>query len=215
MNNKSLLPLQQERGNVWTHLLGTLFALSSIWMVWPAVRLGWQMTLGVAFFIAGMFLMFLSSTLYHWAPPGVLKQHLRKCDHISIYVMIACSYSPICIGVVGGYLGWTVFAVQWLLVLSGTLYKLLAIERWPKLSLALYLAMGWSVLFMTKPVIQALTPLSLSLLLAEGFFYTAGTYFFAHDDRRFFHAIWHVFVLLGAMSHWGVVLLLILHHAPA
>ncbi len=210
---KSFLPLPQERGNTWTHLFGAVFALSSIWLIWPSAGMGWQMALGVAFFVTGMFLMFLSSMLYHWAPPGRVKQALRKCDHISIYVMIACSYSPICIGVVGGWLGWTAFGVQWLLVLSGTLYKLLAIGRWPRLSLALYLAMGWSVLLIMGPVVRALTPLSLFLLFAEGFFYTVGTYFFAHDERPRFHAIWHVFVLLGAMAHWAVVLTIILNHS--
>lgn len=209
---RDFLPAEKERGNTWTHLFGTLFALSSIWVIWPSARLGWQMALGVAFFVTGMFLMFLSSTLYHWVPQGRLKQALRKCDHISIYVMIACSYSPICIGVVGGWLGWLAFGVQWLLVLSGTIYKLLAIGRWPRLSLALYLAMGWSVVLIMGPVARALTPLSMFLLLAEGVFYTAGTYFFAHDERPSFHAIWHVFVLLGAMAHWAVVLNIVLNH---
>ena len=127
MKNHEFLPVPQERANTWTHLSGAVFALASIWMIWPSARLGWQMALGVAFFVAGMFLMFLSSTLYHWAPKGRVKQALRKCDHISIYVMIACSYSPICIGVVGGKVGWIAFAVQWILVLSGTVYKLIAL----------------------------------------------------------------------------------------
>lgn len=210
MKKIDILPLRQERGNTWTHLFGTVFALSSIWMIWPAVSQGWQMTMGVAFFVVGMFLMFLSSTLYHWAPKGRIKQALRKCDHISIYVMIACSYSPICIAVVGGWLGWTIFGIQWLLVFSGTLYKLLAMGRWPRLSLALYLAMGWSVLFVIGPVMRALTPLAIAFLIAEGILYTVGTYFFAHDNRPFFHAIWHIFVLLGAMAHWAVVLCIML-----
>ncbi|MBR2946772.1 MAG: hemolysin III family protein [Bacteroidaceae bacterium] len=212
MKNNDFLPLARERANTWTHLFGTAFALSSIWLVWPSAQMGWQMALGVAFFVLGMFLMFLSSTLYHWAPEGAVKQALRKCDHISIYVMIACSYSPICIGVVGGWIGWTAFAVQWVLVLSGTVYKLLAMGRWPRLSLALYLAMGWSVLLIMGPVVRALTPLSICLLVAEGLFYTVGTYFFAHDERPFFHAIWHIFVLLGAMAHWAVVLTIVLGH---
>ena len=100
-----------EKGNTWTHLVGVVFALSSIWMVWPACRISWQMAMGVLFFIVGMFLMFLSSTIYHWLPEGRAKRILRKCDHISIYVMIVCSYTPLCIGVVGGWTGWTLFAI--------------------------------------------------------------------------------------------------------
>lgn len=204
------LPLSREQGNTWTHLVGAVFALSSIWLVWPAVRQGWEWTMGILFFIVGMFLMFLSSTVYHWLWPGRAKRILRKCDHISIYVMIACSYTPICIAVIGGLLGWTVFALQWAVVLGGTFYKIFAMGKYPRLSLALYLVMGWSVVLVAKPVVERLSLASLIMLLCEAFFYTAGTYFFAYDSRRHYHAIWHVFVLLGAMSHWTAILLLLL-----
>ncbi len=198
-----------EHGNTWTHLLGVVFALSCIWIIWPAVEQGWQMAMGVIFFVVGMFLMFLSSTVYHMVPPGAAKRALRKCDHISIYVMIACSYAPICIGVVEGWLGWVVFGVQWFIVLLGTVYKLAAMGRWPRLSLGLYLVMGWSGVFMAPSVYGRLTMPTIACLLAEGLFYTAGTYFFAHDSRRGFHAIWHVFVLLGAMAHFGAVVMIV------
>ncbi len=204
------LPLRGEHGNTWTHLVGTVFALSSIWMVWPAVHRGWEMAFGVIFFIAGMFMMFLCSTMYHWFYPGTAKNVLRKLDHISIYVMIACSYTPICVGVVGGWIGWTIFGVQWAAVIGGTFYKIFAMGRYPRLSLAIYLIMGWSVLLVIDPVFSRLTPLAMGLLVAEGLFYTAGTYFFAHDSKENFHAIWHVFVLLGAIAHWSVVLCIIL-----
>lgn len=200
-----------EKGNTWTHLIGVVFALSSIWMAWPAVYAGWQMAFGVIFFIAGMFMMFLSSTLYHWARPGKAKTILRKLDHISIYVMIACSYTPICVGVIGGTLGWFMFALQWFVVVLGTVYKIIALGKYPRLSLALYLIMGWSVLLMVKPVLENMSTLSLAFLLLEGIFYSAGTYFFAHDSRRHYHAIWHIFVLLGAISHWSVVLTILLN----
>ncbi len=199
-----------ERENTLTHLAGVIFALSSIWIVWPASEVSWQMMMGVIFFISGMFLMFLSSTLYHWIKPGTIKQALRKCDHICIYVMIACSYTPICIGVIGGWLGWLVFGLQWAVVIGGAFYKLLAIGKYPRLSLALYLIMGWSILLIIKPVMDKLSAVSIILLLLEGLFYTSGTYFFSHDQRKGFHAIWHIFVLLGAIAHWGAVLSIIL-----
>lgn len=205
-----ILPSSQEQGNTWTHLVGAIFALSSIWEVWPAAKLGWQWTMGIIFFIVGMFLMFLSSTVYHWVWPGVAKRVLRKCDHISIYVMIACSYTPICIAVIGGWLGWLVFGIMWAMVAAGTVYKIVAMGKYPKVSLALYLIMGWSVVLVAQPVIERLSAITLLMLLAEGVFYTSGTYFFAHDSKRHYHAIWHVFVLLGAMAHWTAILLIIL-----
>ena len=204
------LPSKAEQGNTWTHLIGVVFALSSIWMVWPAIRTGWQMAFGVFFFIVGMFLMFLSSTIYHWLRPGMAKDILRKCDHISIYVMIACSYTPICVGVIGGWLGWVVFGFLWLVALVGSIVKIVAIGKHPKLSLAMYLTMGWSVLFIFPTVLEKLSTLSLAFLFSEGILYTAGTYFYANDKLPHYHAIWHIFVLLGAIAHWSVVLTLIL-----
>lgn len=210
MQSKRFWPIKTELCNTWTHLAGVIFALSSIWLVWLAADVSWQMAFGVICFIVGMFFMFLSSTVYHWVREGRVKNILRKFDHISIYVMIACSYTPILIGVVGGWLGWTVFAFQWLVVIGGIFYKIYAIGRWPRLSLAIYLIMGWSIVLIAKPVVKALMPETLWLLLAEGIAYTAGTYFFAHDERPHYHAIWHVFVLLGALAHWGAVLTLLL-----
>lgn len=204
------LPSSREQGNTWTHLAGAVFALSSIWMVWPAVYKGWEWAFGVIFFITGMFLMFLSSTIYHWVWPGRVKQVMRKIDHISIYVMIACSYTPICVSVIGGWLGWLVFGLQWAAVIGGTFYKVYAMGKLPKLSLAIYLLMGWNVLLIIKPVWERLSVAALVMLLAEGVLYTAGTFFFTNDNRRHFHAIWHIFVLLGAMAHWTAVLLILL-----
>ena len=200
----------EEKGNTWTHLIGVVFALSCIWMVWPAVSLGWRWAMGVLFFIVGMFLMFLSSTIYHWLKPGIAKNILRKCDHISIYVMIACSYTPICIAVVGGWIGWVTFGLLWAVVIAGTVYKIVAMGKYPRLSLALYLVMGWSIVFIAKPVFESLSVLSMFLILAEGLFYTAGTYFFTKDSKPHFHAIWHVFVLLGAIAHWSAILTIML-----
>lgn len=204
------LPSSREQGNTWTHLAGAVFALSSIWMVWPAVYKGWEWAFGVIFFITGMFLMFMSSTIYHWVWPGRAKQVMRKIDHISIYVMIACSYTPICVSVIGGWLGWLVFGLQWAAVIGGTFYKVYAMGKLPKLSLAIYLLMGWSVLLIIKPVWERLSVAALVMLITEGVLYTAGTYFFTNDNRRHFHAIWHIFVLLGAMAHWTAVLLILL-----
>ena len=199
-----------EKGNTVTHLIGTAFALSSIWMAWPAVHRGWEMAFGVLFFVAGMFLMYLSSSLYHWVKPGKVKDILRRCDHISIYVMIACSYTPLCVGVIGGWTGWLMFALQWAAVIGGTIYKIVAFGKYPRLSLAIYLIMGWSAVLIAPQIIQKLTVPMLVLLLTEGIMYSAGTYFFYNDHKTGFHAIWHIFVLLGSIAHWSVVLLLLI-----
>lgn len=202
----------KEKLNTITHLIGVVFALSSIWMVWPAVYRGWEYAFGVLFFIVGMFLMFLASTIYHWVPQehSTAKGVLRRLDHISIYVMIACSYTPICVSVIGGWLGWLVFGLQWAVVIGGVFYKVFAMGRYPRLSLALYLIMGWSVVLIIRPVILSLSMPAMLCIVGEGLLYTVGTYFFSHDDKKYYHGVWHIFVLLGAMAHWTAVLLIIL-----
>lgn len=201
---------REERFNTFTHLAGVIFTLAAAWWV---LRLGyessWKNALGTTLFTCAMLLMYAASTLYHWHLPGRGKRRLRVLDHISIYVMIAASYTPVCIGVVGGVLGWTVFALLWAVAAGGAVYKIAAIDRYPRLSLLIYLVMGWSFVFVAEPVCRRITHGALACLLAEGFFYTAGTWFFAHDNRPWHHGVWHIFVLLGSIAHWLAVLLIL------
>ena len=200
----------EERFNTLTHLAGVVFTLIAAWFILRlGYQAGWKNAFGTTFFTCGMLLMYAASTLYHWWMPGRGKRCLRVLDHISIYVMIAASYTPICIGVVGGAVGWTVFGILWGVALGGAVYKIAALGRWPRLSLLLYLVMGWTFVFIAELVCMRMSPPALICLLFEGLFYTSGTYFFAHDSRRFYHGIWHIFVLLGSVSHWLAILFIL------
>ena len=197
----------EERANTWTHfvpLVATLF------IAVPILRLAYNsqlstvnyQLLGTSLFLFGMFLMFGSSTLYHFVSEPVHKAHLRIFDHISIYVMIAGSYSLICLSVVGGWIGWTLFAFLWSCVIAGTIGKFVALGKHPRLSLALYLAMGWVALLILYPMWLHMPHAAFAWIVAEGLFYTIGAYFFHGDEQHaFWHAIWHVFIVLGAASH--------------
>lgn len=200
-----------ERFNTLTHLAGVVFTLATAWII---LKLGyesnWKNAFGTTFFTCGMLMMYAASTLYHWWMPGRTKRALRVLDHVSIYVMIAASYTPICIGVVGGVTGWTVFGVLWGVVLAGTVYKITAIDKWPRLSLLLYLLMGWAFVFVAEPVCRHLSTAALVCVVAEGAFYTSGTWFFAHDRRKYYHGIWHIMVLLGSVAHWTAILLILI-----
>ena len=201
----------EEILNASTHLVGLLFALFTSWyMIWLGACVNWQYTLGVSLFVAGMLMMYGCSALYHWWVSKKVKLTLRKLDHISIYVMIAASYSPICIGVLGGVLGWTMFGVLWAITLGGTFYKIFALGRWPWLSLGIYLVMGWSGVILALPIYQKMDAQPMICILTEGLLYTAGPYFFSHDNRRYFHTIWHIFVLLGSIAHWLAVLFILM-----
>ena len=193
----------EEQANTWTHLVAVVATLLIAWPLMAlACRHDWTYVLGTAFFLVGMLLMYLSSTLYHIVTDKVHKRRLRVFDHSSIYVMIAGSYSPLCTAVLGGWIGWTLFGFLWICVLAGVIGKLVALGRHPRLSLALYLLMGWVAVVVLVPLWEAMPRASFWWVLTEGLFYTIGAYFFRLDDKHaFYHAIWHVFIMLGSLSH--------------
>ncbi len=205
---------KEEILNTSTHLTGVIFAVFTSWyMIWLGYCVNWQYTLGVSIFIGGMLMMYTCSSLYHWWVNKKVKNVLRKLDHISIYVMIAASYTPICIGTLGGVLGWTMFAVLWAIAIGGTFYKIFALGRWPALSLGIYLAMGWSGVFLALPIYERMDTPPIICILLEGLFYTVGTYFFSRDkNHKYYHAIWHIFVLLGSLAHWHAILLILINY---
>ena len=197
----------EERANTWTHLLP---AVATLLIAWPLLRLSlhssalpvWINVLGTALFLAGMLLMYVSSTLYHAVTAPVHKRRLRVFDHISIYVMIAGSYSVICLSVLRGWMGWSLFAFLWACVIAGIIGKFVALGKHPRLSLSLYLMMGWAALLVIWPMWQLMPRAAFWWVLAEGVFYTIGAYFFHGDEEHsYWHAIWHVFIILGSLSH--------------
>ena len=198
---------REETANTWTHLVP---AVATLFIAWPLLRLSLNhqssiinlQSLGTLLFIIGALLMFGSSTLYHAVSNPIHKARLRIFDHISIYVMIAGSYSLICLSVVGGRIGRTLFIFLWTCVVAGIVGKIVALGKFPRLSLALYLAMGWVALLILYPMWLHMPHAAFWWILAEGIFYTVGSYFFKHDEEHaFYHAIWHVFITLGAASH--------------
>ena len=197
----------EEKANTWTHLVPLLATLA---LAYPLMEKAIQCPIsniqypiiGTTLFLIGSFLMFLSSTLYHAISEPKAKARLRIFDHISIYVMIAGSYSLICLSVVGGWIGWTLFIFLWACVLAGAIGKFIALGKYPRLSLALYLAMGWVALLILYPMWLHMPHAAFAWIVAEGVFYTIGAYFFHGDEQHaYWHAIWHVFITLGAASH--------------
>lgn len=197
----------EEKANSLTHLFPLV---ATFFVAWPLLRLAYQAPIAnhqsaiiaTVLFLLGMMLMFGSSTVFHAVMEPECKARLRIVDHIAIYVMIAGSYSPICLAVVGGWIGWTLFIFLWTCVVAGAIGKLVALGKHPRLSLALYLAMGWVALLIIWPMWVHMPRAAFWWVAAEGVFYTVGAYFFNFDEQHaFYHAIWHVFITLGALSH--------------
>lgn len=202
----NLLPAE-EKANTITHFFPLL---ATIAIAYPLVRAaldsqlvpGNLTVLGTVLFLFGMVLMYSASTVYHAAINPVVKARLRIFDHIAIYAMIAGSYSLICLSVVGGWFGWVLFIFLWTCVLVGSIGKLVALGKHPKLSLVLYLAMGWTALVMIIPMWRNMSHAAFFWIFAEGIAYTSGAYFFNNDEKHaFYHAIWHVFIVLGSACH--------------
>ena len=162
---------------------------------------------GTSIFMCSLFLMFLSSALYHCMTVDTRqRQVMQILDHIFIYVAIAGTYTPVALSVIGGWQGIAIVSLQWIIVIFGIFYKSIIRRKIPKLSLTIYLVMGWSVVFIAPLLIRSASIEMQLLLLGGGVFYSAGTYFYAKKQKKFYHMIWHLFVNMGAICHFFGVL---------
>ena len=205
------LTLGEETGNAVSHGIMALVVLGGIapTTIHVYLRSGSLAAVGTSIFMCSLFLMFLSSTLYHSVAVDTRQKRVMQIlDHIFIYVAIAGTYTPFALFVVGGWQGIVITSFQWIIVIFGIFYKSMA-RKIPKLSLAIYLVMGWSIVLIAPMLIRRADTGLLLLILGGGVFYSAGTYFYAKQEKRFFHMIWHIFVNLGAICHYlGVLLFL-------
>jgi len=194
----------EEQLNIWSHGLGLLASI----IVFPFLlkkAFSYSDFWEIASFIIYAFsliILYAASTFYHAAKKPKKRRMLNIFDHAAIYVLIAGSYSPFCLVALKSYLGWYMFIAVWVFALTGIVLKLFFTGRFDKISTAMYLLMGWQVLFFMKPLIAALTSFSLNLLIAGGIFYTVGAILYSLKKMPYNHAIFHVFVLLGSVSHF-------------
>lgn len=166
----------------------------------------WVIVSTVVFGVS-MTVLYTASTLYHAFRNEHIKRRLKKFDHISIYYLIAGTYTPFLLVNLRGLTGWIVFGIIWGLAVLGTVLKLCLSGSGTKLwSVGLYLAMGWLVVLVSKPLAAAMPHLGLCFLVAGGLFYTLGVLFYVWKSRKYTHAVWHFFVLLGTVMHFFAVL---------
>lgn len=198
----------EELANALSHGVGAALALAGtpVLIVSAAQRGGPADVVGAAVFGATMALLYLASTLYHAVPGDVWKGRLRRLDHGAIFLLIAGTYTPFTLGVLGGAWGWSLFGVVWGLAAAGIALKLAAGIRWPRVSTAIYIAMGWLVVLAIRPLWEALPAPGLALLVAGGVAYTGGVAFYAAPRLPYAHFVWHLFVLAGTGLHFFAVL---------
>ena len=201
----------EELWNVLTHFFGLIMSIIGIpFLFYFDNNITALSSVSVILFSFGLLLMYSSSSIYHFVISTDLKKRLQVLDHISIYFLILGSYAPVCLITLYDYSGIIIFTVVLTLSVIGTLKKLFYTGKYESISLILYLTMGWLIIFDINSLFNLIDFNAKLLIILGGVFYTFGTIFYAFDKIKYFHSIWHLFVLAGSVSHYFVVLLYII-----
>lgn len=202
----------EEWANSITHGIGAVLAIVGL-VVLLVVAIGqgnpW-MIVSASIYGSTLIFMFLASTLYHAIQPARIRKILRQVDHLAILYLIAGSYTPFTLVTLNGAWGWSIFGIVWGLTALGTILQLTPARNIKALMVSLYLLMGWVVIVAVKPLIANLATPGLGLLLAGGLAYSGGVVFYVNKRIPFNHAIWHMFVLAGAVFHYFAILFYVL-----
>lgn len=200
----------EEILNSVSHGVGALFGVAgtAVLVVWCALHSDARAVASGAVYGFTLILLYTMSTLYHAITDRRVKKVLRILDHATIYLLIAGTYTPYALVTLRGTaIGWVVFGLTWGVAVLGVTLSAVGLERFKKLSMVLYILAGWAALVAMKPIWDRLPLPGLLLMLLGGVFYTGGLVFYALKRRRYFHGIWHFFVLAGSVAHYFSVLL--------
>jgi hemolysin III len=201
------LPFQtpgEEIANSVIHGVGALLSVAALVLLVLKARDAWEVA-SYAVYGSTLILLFSASTLYHAIVPERAKRVFQVFDHGAIYLLIAGTYTPFCLGPLRGPWGWTIFGVEWVLAATGIALYAAGVKALKKIEVAVYILMGWAVVAGWFPLVQALPRSSLYLMVAGGIFYTMGTYWYRQKIKRGAHVVWHAFVFAGALAHFWAV----------
>lgn len=202
----------EEISHSVTHGIGTALSIAGLVIsVVMAVRTGDALKiLSFVIFGVSMILLYTASTLYHAFTHKKAKNVFRYMDHIAIFILIAGTYTPIALILLKGAWGWTLFGLAWGFAIAGIIYQAVFLNRFKWISISIYLGMGWLAVVAIQPL-MAVMPFGLFLwILAGGLFYTLGSVFYLIDSIKFFHFIWHLFVIAGTVCHFfGLIFYLV------
>ena len=198
---------KDELANSLTHGVGILLGIIAIPFLGAKAIISGNLSaiIGSGMFGLGFMMVFTFSTLYHSIVQPDVKKTFRILDHISIYFMIAGSYTPFILIYMPSKTGYIILAIQWILTFLGTIYKIFFTGKFKWFSTIVYLAMGWMIVLVIGPFVDSLPLLSLWLIVAGGLLYTVGVVFYKWYSLPYHHAIWHVFVLAASICHFVAV----------
>lgn len=209
-DKKRFLNSQESLHELWnwiSHLAGVFFVIpAGTWLMYQAWETqNWKGLLAVFIFLLGFLLLYFSSALYHYMVDHPKRSMFRKIDHISIFVMIAGTYTPFLVIYLDDMVGKIYLVILWVLVGFGIVYKLFLLGRYKWISLLMYLFMGYILVFNFEAFSAVLPTLSLKWIIIGGVFYTLGVIFYVWKKLPFNHFIWHLFVFGGSLSHFVAV----------
>lgn len=208
INRKKRYSTGEEIFHAISHGIGTGLAIAAtVLMIVRAVtssspELKPFFVSGVSIFGAALIFTYLFSTIYHALVPLGAKKIFAILDHTSIYILIAGTYTPLCLGSLHNTLGWVYFGIIWALALGGVISYSVLGSKMRIAAAVTYLLMGWMIIFAIKPVKAALPVSSLVLLIVGGVVYTLGIFFYIRKDTKWMHSIWHLFSLGGSVLHF-------------
>ncbi len=198
---------KEELWNAISHGVGVILgAIGLIFLLFHDQEKTPYSTFSIIVYSVSVILLYSASTIYHAASNIRWKIIFRKLDHISIFFLIAGTYTPVALIMLEGGSGWTIFITVWCIAFIGAILKVFFTGKYEKLSLALYLFMGWLIIFDIQNLMEAASLSGLLLIALGGAFYTVGIIFYAIHRIPYNHVIWHFFVLGGSISHYFFIL---------
>jgi hemolysin III len=199
---------REEAANSISHGLGLVLAIAALPILFIEAKRGGNVPfiVGVCIFGATMVLLYLASTLYHSLTHEAGKSLCRLFDHTAIFLLIAGTYTPFSLGVLRGPWGWSLLAIIWALAILGITLKIRVRTRYSRITIVLYVIMGWLAIVAIKPILVLVPVPGILLIFAGGIAYTTGLAFFAAQRLRYNHFIWHLFVIAGTTCHFFAVL---------
>lgn len=197
----------EEIANSISHGVGTLLSVAGavVAIVMAALHSSAIGVVSACLYGASLILLYSFSTLYHSITNRTIKRVFRVFDHCAIFLLILGSYIPICLTLIGGVIGWVLFGVNATCTIVGVVFLSIDLERWKKLSMVLYLVMGWSIVASIKPFLAAADPAGLPLIVGGGIAYTAGVIFYKAKPK-YMHFVWHIFVMAGSVLQYFFML---------
>jgi hemolysin III len=196
--------LGEEIANSISHGVGTLLAIAgtAVAIVYACFHGDAMSIVAAALYGMGLIVLYLSSTLYHSLTNIKAKKVFQVFDHCSIFLLILCSYIPVSLSLIRGALGWVLFGINAFCAVLGIVLNSISVKKFQKISMVLYILMGWSVVFVAFSVLTKIPLNGIVLLLSGGLCYTGGIVFFAMKKPRYMHSVWHLFVLAGSILQY-------------